>query len=101
MAFAVAAVSGAAGPYGGASWHSQAQGSRGRPGGDSRDGAVYDAPHSPLSVAGGEVAIAQGRHDGAWPADEGCRTLIRRQAWELHWADFEHKTRRESPRMRN
>jgi hypothetical protein len=65
-------------PYGGASWHSQAPGSRRPLGGDSRDGAVYAAPHSPLSVAGGEVALAQGRHDDVWPTDEGCRTLIRR-----------------------
>ena len=57
----------------------------------SRDGAVYGAPHSPLSD--GEVALAQGRHDGVWPTDGGCRTLIRRQAREPHRADFEHKTR--------
>jgi hypothetical protein len=35
------------------------------------------------------------------PTDGGRRTLIRRQAREPHWADFEHKTRREFPRMRN
>ena len=68
-------------PYG-ASGDSRAQCS-------SRDGAVYGAPHSPLS----DGEVAQGRHDGVWPTDGGCRTLIRRQAREPHRADFEHKTR--------
>ena len=60
-----------------------------RGGGDPWRGALYDAPHPLLSVAGGGVANSVAR-----------RNVIRRQASEPHGAELEHKTRQKFQPMR-